>query len=90
MPEITIKAIEKALDKGFKKQDVFINKAFQSHADHIDQRINSLEDNLKTDIQRVETKVDRALHVEYVNLEVRVKRIEHKLGLKPTSESPQA
>jgi len=38
---------------------------------------------LETGLQRVETKVDKALHVEYINLEVRVKRIEQKLDLKP-------
>ena len=40
---------------------------------------------LETNIQRIESKVDRALHVEYVNLEVRVKRIEQKIGLNPTA-----
>ena len=98
MPELTIKDIEKVVDKGFEKQAVLINNAFQTHTYHFDKKINGVEqglrteiarveDSLKTDIQRVEIKVDRALHTEYVNLEVRVKRIEQKIGLKTISES---
>lgn len=97
MPEVTIKDIEKVVDKGFEKQAVVINNAFQAHTKHFDQKINGVEqglkaeiirveDSLKTDISRVEIKVDRALHTEYVNLEVRVKRIEQKIGLRTISE----
>ncbi|OGE80754.1 MAG: hypothetical protein A3E98_02645 [Candidatus Doudnabacteria bacterium RIFCSPHIGHO2_12_FULL_48_11] len=45
--------------------------------------LSDLKDELKTDISRIEAKVDKALHVEYVSLEVRVKRLEQKVGLKP-------
>ena len=90
MPELTIKDIEKVVETGFEKQAVFINNAFQAHTDHFDKKINEVEQGLKADIakidnrlQTVETKVDRVLHMEYVNLEVRVKRLEHHTGLKP-------
>ena len=86
MPEITLKHLEKAFDK----QAVLINNAFEDQKNYIDQqahkvggRIDLLQDELKTDIHRVEAKVDKALYSEYVNLETRVKRVEHKLGLKP-------
>ena len=72
-------AFETSLEVAFDKQAVLINNAFQAHSDHFDEQI----DGVKTDIQWVETKVDKALHTEYVNLEVRVKRIERKLELKP-------
>ncbi len=80
MPELTIKDVEKVFDKGFEKQALMINNAFQEQKGHIDKQlvaqtahIEEQIDNLRTDFQRIETKVDKALHVEYVNLEVRVK-----------------
>jgi len=98
MPEITIKEIKKVIDDGFEKQAVLINNAFQAHTEHFDDKLDKLgsrmdgkleqlEDRLSTDIKRVEAKVDQALHVEYINLEVRVKRIENKIGLEPIKES---
>jgi hypothetical protein len=89
MSELTIQDVEKAIDKGFEKQAIFINRAFEAQANHfegrLDKKIDDLRDDLKSDIHRVEAKVDKALHVEYINLEVRVKRIENKLGLTPTN-----
>ena len=62
-----------------------VDNKFKSVHEQFDSLGEQISD-LNTGIQRIESKVDRALHVEYVNLEVRVKRIESKLGLKPISE----
>lgn len=86
---VTKTDLETAFETAFDKQAVFINNAFQANQDYMDRQfatkldIESVKDELKTDISRVEAKVDKALHTEYVNLEVRVKRIERKLELKP-------
>ena len=98
---VTQEDFKDALEEGFDKQAILINNAFQTHSDHFDKQINGLDlkidgvkQELKADIgkidtrlQTVEIKLDRALHTEYVNLEVRVKRIEQKIGLKTISES---
>lgn len=92
MPELTIKEIKKVIDQGFQKQAVMINSAFQGHTEHMDNRFEKIEGRLEgveDRLERVETKLDRALHVEYVNLEVRVKRIENKIGLKPINNQPK-
>ncbi|MBI2356069.1 MAG: hypothetical protein HYV13_02600 [Candidatus Doudnabacteria bacterium] len=67
---------------------VMIKNGFDNAASRQD--LVDLKDELKTDISRIESEVDKALHVEYVSLEVRVKRIENKLGLKPVSEPKTA
>ena len=74
---VTQTDLKAAFETAFDKQAVLINNAFQTHSDHFDEQINAV----RTDIQRVETKVDKALHTEYVNLEVRVKRLEQKIGI---------
>ena len=60
--------------------------AFSSMLDErfnlLDAKLDNSVDELKTNIQRVEGKVDQSLHVEYVNLERRVKHLEHPSGLK--------
>ncbi len=81
MADLTLKDIEQVLDKGlehgFEKQAVLINNAFQEQKDHFDNLIADL----KGDIQRVETKLDRALYTELTHLEARVKRLEQKTGI---------
>ena len=96
MTELSIKDIEKVVNGAFDKQAILINNAFQDQKDHFDKqttgldkgldglnkKIDDVKDELKTDIQRIEIKVDKALHTEYFNLEVRVKRLERHTGLK--------
>lgn len=76
-----LKQIKGLLDEGFEKQAVLINHAFQAHSDHLDTKLDNLKDELKTDIGRVEAKVDRALYTDLTHLEARVKRLERKTGL---------
>lgn len=85
MSELKLKDIEKVIDRGFEKQAVLINSAFQEQKDHFDRLIADLQEDLKGDITRIETKLDRALYTELVHLEARVKRVEQKLGIKPTA-----
>jgi hypothetical protein len=92
MPDIKLKDIEKLLDKGFEKQAVMINSAFQDQKDHFDRLINDLSSDLsdvksdlngvKGDLTRIESKLDRALYTELIHLEARVKRLETKTGIK--------
>lgn len=68
MADLDLKDLKKVLDEGFEKQAVLINSAFQGHQEHIgkrfeivDNRFESVDkqlDELKTDINRVEAKVD--------------------------------
>ena len=52
MAEITIKDIERVIEKGFDKQAVLINNAFQAHSDHFDKQISGLRDDIgKLDAQ---------------------------------------
>ncbi len=87
MSELTVeifkKELEKGLDKGFEKQAVLINSAFQAHQDHFDKQVDDLRNDLKTDIIRVEAKVDKALHTEIIRLDARLIRVEQKLGINP-------
>ncbi len=78
------------LEAAFDKQAILINQAFQGHTEHMDERFEKVDqrfDKIEDHIERIETKVDKALHTEYINLEVRVKRIEQKVGLKPIKQS---
>jgi len=87
MAVLTKEYFEEALEAGFEKQAVLINNAFQAHSEHFDKQINGLDlkiGKVETSISGIEARVDRALHTEYVNLEVRVKRLEHHTGLKST------
>ena len=68
---------------------VMIKKGFDAAATNltgVKSELKSDIERLETSLNRVETKVDKALHVEYVSLEVRVKRIENKLGMKPVNQ----
>jgi SMC interacting uncharacterized protein involved in chromosome segregation len=83
MAELTLDQLNQALDHGFEKQAVIINAAFQGQQDHFDKLINDVKEDLKGDILRVETKVDRALYTELTHLEARVTRLEQKSGISP-------
>jgi hypothetical protein len=78
--------IEEMFETGFEKQAILIKDAFQSEREYADLRLDKkLKEELspiKDQLNRIEGKVDRALHRDYVNLEGRVTRIEKKVGLK--------
>lgn len=54
----------------------------------IDEKLKPLDkkiDKIDERLQVVEAKLDRALYTEYIHLEARVKRLEEKVGIKPTA-----
>lgn len=92
MSELNSEVFKKELSKGFEEQARLINNAFQDQKDYIDQqtnkingRIDLLQDELKTDIHRVEAKVDKAIYSEFSHFEARLKRVEQKLGINPAA-----
>ncbi|MDP4001288.1 MAG: hypothetical protein Q8P83_03535 [bacterium] len=82
MDQKDLKQIKDTLQDGFEEQGRFIDSAFQDQKEHFDELINDLRDDLKGDIERVETKLDRALYTELTHLEARVKRLEQKVDTK--------
>ena len=67
MPELTIREIEKAINKANEDQAVMINNEFEAQKDHFDQQLI-----------RIEAKLDKALYTDLTHLEARVTMLEHK------------
>ena len=95
MKVLTIKEVKKVVEEAISELGIMIKQGFDNTATkadiiRIESEIAAIPEmksdiaGMKSNIERIETKLDRALHVEYVNLETRVKRIENKLRLKPT------
>jgi hypothetical protein len=81
--QVTNEELATMIKNGFEDQ----HGHFTQEVNKVSGRIDLLQQELKDDIHRLEFKIDRTLHAEYSNLEVRVKRIENKIGLKPINES---
>jgi hypothetical protein len=52
MSELTIQDVEKAIDKGFEKQAIFINRAFEAQANHFEGRLDKKIDDLRDDLKK--------------------------------------
>jgi septal ring factor EnvC (AmiA/AmiB activator) len=68
------------MDEKFDKVEGRLNKV-ETGLDKVDTRLYKVEnrlDKVDTKIERIEGKLDKALYVEYISLERRVKKIEDK------------
>lgn|SRR3989338_4081961 len=87
--------LTEAVEAGNENLAQIINTAFQEQKDHldekfeaIDQRFVAVDEQIKEvndTLHVIEAKVNKALNIEYVRLEKRLKVVEQKLGIKPVS-----
>lgn len=85
MAQLTKKELEESLDRRFEEQARIINSGFEQTATKQDFKVlNKRFDKVEDRLQVVEIKLDRALYTETVHLEARIKRLEEKVGIKPS------
>lgn len=82
---ITLAHLAQKMDKGFDQMAGMVARGFERTYEDIGKTKQSVEgkiDQLDERLRVIETKLDRALYTEITHIEARLRRVEHKIGLK--------